>query len=113
MHKWCICMLIIMNKTGVSFVCMCVYVLWQTRGASKLALSIAQHRFYLPMAGMAQSLNISVACAVTMAQLMLLAPPLAPLSPEEKDEWLAKWLMRDVNSSKAVLHKAGIECPDL
>ena len=48
----------------------------QTRGASKQLVRHAHHTFYLPMAGMAQSLNISVACAVTLAQLQVLLPAL-------------------------------------
>jgi len=85
----------------------------QTRGASKYALKRADYRFYLPMAGMAQSLNISVACACTLAQLALLAPNLPPLPQSDQQLQLAKWLVRDVNASKSVLAQAGIACDDL
>ena len=87
----------------------------QTRGASKMLVRYADHTFYLPMAGMAQSLNISVATAVTLAQLQLLlpAPRLQPFSQEEQDGWLAAWMIREVNSSRAVLAAAGIDIEDL
>lgn len=85
----------------------------QTRGASKQLVRHAHHTFYLPMAGMAQSLNISVACAVTLAQLQVLLPALPGLSDSEREAWLASWLIREVNSSHAVLKTAGLEIDDL
>ena len=87
----------------------------QTRGVSKSVLRSAHHAFYIPMAGMTESFNVSVACAVALAQLQLALPTHmgTPFSEEEQVAWLAQWLVCNVTSSKAVLLQAGIEIDDL
>ena len=70
-------------------------------------------RFYLPMLGMAQSLNISVAVAVTLAQTSIYLPNKAQLNDDEKQDILANWLIRDVRASRQILLKEGIEIEGL
>lgn len=65
------------------------------------------------MRGMTQSLNVSVACAVMLAQVDAAArgggTTLCPLSEEEQLHNLSKWLMRDVRASRAMLRRCGID----
>lgn len=87
----------------------------QTRGVSQTVLRSADSAFYIPMAGMTESFNVSVACAVTLAQLQLALPQHmgTPFTEAQQEAWLAQWLVCNVTSSKAVLLQAGIEVDDL
>lgn len=69
------------------------------RGASAEMLKIADETVYIPMSGMIQSLNVSVATAVTLYEAFRQRQvanlyPTPRLSPQEKDELLLNWIER-------------------
>lgn len=72
----------------------------ETRGASADAVALADGCVYIPMMGMVESLNVSVACAVTLYEAMrqrrLAGRYDAPSLPsDEVDSRLRTWLLRD------------------
>ena len=85
----------------------------ERRGVSRALVERSDGAFYLPMCGLTQSFNISVAAAVSLfAVLSSGAFPEGSLSEEEQVELLGKWLLRDVKAAKPLLRKAGIEFED-
>jgi tRNA (guanosine-2'-O-)-methyltransferase len=64
------------------------------RGVSDEAAELADGNFQIPMAGMIQSLNVSVACAVSVYEAFrqrLTSASRTTLSPEEIDQFFADW----------------------
>ena len=85
----------------------------ERRGVSRALVERSDAAFYLPMCGLTQSFNISVAAAVALyAVLSSGSFPQGSLDEEEQVELLGKWLLRDVKAAKPLLRKAGIEFVD-
>lgn len=78
----------------------------ETRGASVDAVELADGCVYIPMMGMVESLNVSVACAVTLYEALRQrraagrydAPAIAP---DEVETRLRHWLRRDGRDPEA------------
>lgn len=69
------------------------------RGVSDEAAALADGRLYIPMRGMIESLNVSVAAAVliyeTLRQRLAIGPlPFPALPPEQYETLLKDWLKR-------------------
>jgi len=66
------------------------------RGVSKEAEDLADERFYIPMHGMVQSLNVSVSAAITIYEALRQRTTKgmydkSELTKEEIEEWIIKW----------------------
>jgi tRNA (guanosine-2'-O-)-methyltransferase len=81
----------------------------EKRGVDPLFLEHAKYFAYIPMYGFVESLNISVACAITLfCSTIAKSPPNkrpAGLSPEESKELKSNWLKLDVKNSDIVLRE--------
>lgn len=85
----------------------------ERRGVSRLMLERCARSFYLPMSGHTQSFNISVAVVMSLYSAIASgAFPEGDLTPDQQDEILGSWMMRDVKASRALLMDAGIEFMD-
>ncbi|NTU60062.1 MAG: RNA methyltransferase [Deltaproteobacteria bacterium] len=82
-------------------------------GLSAEAVALCDGRYTIPMAGFAQSLNISVAAAVSLYDVTLRARKGRPdgglLTPEEREALLATWLPKSVRCGRKILRVAGGE----
>ena len=83
-------------------------------GISQEARELADARYYLPMHGFAESFNLSVATAVTLAYLQA-SGKLSPggMEPSLVDRLRLRWYMHSINnaSAPAVLRRAGVVLP--
>ena len=66
------------------------------RGVSKEAEDLADKKFYIPMYGMVQSLNVSVSAAITIYEALRQRTAKSmydknELNDEEIEEWINKW----------------------
>ena len=66
------------------------------RGVSKEAEELADEKFYIPMYGMVQSLNVSVSAAITIYEALRQRNAKSmydksELNDEEIEEWINKW----------------------
>ncbi len=66
------------------------------RGVSKEAEGLADEKFYIPMHGMVQSLNVSVSAAITIYEALRQRTAKgmydkSELSEEQIEEWINKW----------------------
>jgi tRNA (guanosine-2'-O-)-methyltransferase len=66
------------------------------RGVSKEAEDLADKKFYIPMYGMVQSLNVSVSAAITIYEALRQRTTKSmydknELNDEEIEEWINKW----------------------
>lgn len=87
----------------------------ETRGVSKAMQQEATLSVRIPMGGLAESLNLSVACGVVVWHLLSssqLVPRCTDADREKRIALLEQWLMRDVKSSKIVLKRHGIAVDD-
>ena len=76
----------------------------EARGVSRAFIQRADHAFFLPMVGMTQSFNISVAVAMTLYAAIATGHfPEGSISEAERLELLGRWLMRDVKAAKQLL----------
>ncbi len=82
----------------------------ETRGASDEAVALADGCVYIPMMGMVESLNVSVACAVILYEA--LRQRLAAgrydepsLAADDIDARLRAWLLRDGRDPEAASHE--------
>ena len=82
------------------------------RGASGALLAAADASFVIPMVGFTSSLNISVACGMSLAHFLRVSTP-TPLSPDVQEDVLARWLVLKVLRAKEILGAAGVHVPDL
>ena len=84
-------------------------------GVSDTFLEAADHHVYIPMAGFAESLNISVAAGIIMHDLSRRTHELPDstwtLTEAEKAELRAHWAMKTVRKSEVILKQLKI-CPD-
>lgn len=86
-------------------------------GVSETMRAQADVRFRIPMYGFVQSLNISVAAAITLsvarqARERVLGA-MSDLSPDERRHLLARWMRRSVTDADEHLRAAGIDLPPL
>ena len=86
----------------------------ERRGVSKAAIEHADGSFFIPMSGLTQSFNISVAVAMSLYAVIASGRfPEGSLSDADRLELMGKWLMRDVKAARPLLLKqAGIEFTD-
>lgn len=85
-------------------------------GLSEEALAGADGRFTVPMVGFAESLNISVAAAVSVFELLRArraAGQLRTLGPAEQARLRAAWYALSVKGAGAILRRFGIPLPIL
>ena len=87
----------------------------EKRGVSRAFVERADQAFYLPMVGLTQSFNISVAVAMTLYSVLASGRfPEGTLSEEERTELLGRWLLRDVKAASQLLRtKAQIDFLDV
>jgi tRNA (guanosine-2'-O-)-methyltransferase len=71
------------------------------RGASSTMRAQAKHTYAIPMVGFVESLNVSVAAAVTLYAAA--HGRQGDLSPEEQDEVLARFLLTSVRDARRVV----------
>jgi len=98
---------------------LCIIMGNEERGTSDLAKSMSDESFYLPMCGMAESFNLSVATAITCAHMSAASinrkGPLRPgdLSSKEYDTLLLRGVLNSMKPklARALLKKHGIEFP--
>ena len=83
----------------------------QSTGITPTVRAMADTLMHIPMQGFVQSLNISVACGVTLS-LMRSRRPAKPLAPEVQDTLLGYWMYRDVPHSKHILKQCQVGIPD-
>ena len=78
-------------------------------GVSDAFFSAATMKAFIPMIGFVESLNISVACAITLYSSMLSGARgerrLQPLPAAIREELKAEWLMQSVKHSEAILRE--------
>ena len=86
----------------------------ERRGVSKAAVQHADGAFFLPMSGLTQSFNISVAVAMSLYAVIASGRfPEGSLSEAERLELLGRWLMRDIKAARPLLlREAKIEFTD-
>jgi len=71
----------------------------------------ADERFFLPMAGFAESFNLSVACATTLATVRNLDGLPADMPEERQQRLLLKWLMLTIRAATQIVKRAGVLLP--
>lgn len=84
------------------------------KGVSEAALKRADGRFVIPMQGFVESLNISVAAAVSLYEVTRKrrqAGTLAPLDPTDGARVKAAWYARSVRSAPQLLAREGLGMP--
>lgn len=86
-------------------------------GVSETMRAAADIRFRIPMHGFVQSLNISVAAAITLRVARKgrerALGAMSDLTSDERRRLLAKWMRRSVTHSQEILAKAGVDLPPL
>lgn len=81
----------------------------ERRGVSEALFNAAEIHAFIPMVGFVESLNISVACAITLYSSMISSPertrqvPL--LSAEERESLRAEWLVTGMKKSTLILRE--------
>ena len=86
----------------------------EQRGVSKAMAAAADCVWHIPMAGLSQSLNVSVAAGIALHATgahMERTGHWTPLGQADMDEIIGIWLLRKVPSSGNVLDKAGVPRP--
>lgn len=82
------------------------------KGASERMLEAADYHVFIPMLGMAESLNISVAAGMIMHRIMenirALPPETWRLNADEKEALLLDWALKSVKKSDAILKHLGL-----
>ena len=84
------------------------------RGVSDIAFDQAHGRFYVPMHGFVESLNISVAVALALSAVVnprREAGKLAPLDIHDRALVEAAWYMRSVRAAHNLLARSGVYVP--
>jgi tRNA (guanosine-2'-O-)-methyltransferase len=74
------------------------------RGTSPEMVALANGTFSIPMRGFVESLNVSVAAAITIHTLA--GSRRAPISPERRRELLARFLMNSVKNPESIIEKS-------
>lgn len=82
------------------------------KGASKRMLDVADYHVFIPMRGMAESLNISVAAGMIMHRIMEniqeLPPNARQLTADEREAIMLDWALKSVKKSDAILKHLGL-----
>jgi len=82
------------------------------KGVSQRMLDAADYHVFIPMHGMAESLNISVAAGMIMHRIMenIRTRPQKEwqLTRIEKEELLLDWVLKSVKKSDAILKHLGL-----
>ena len=82
------------------------------KGASQRMLDAADYHVFIPMRGMTESLNISVAAGMIMHRIMenirTLPTEAWKLTDDEKEELLLDWTLKSVKNSEAILKHLGL-----
>ncbi len=78
-------------------------------GISEEMRSSADALFFIPMKGFAESFNLAAASAIVCAYLDAQGALQPDMGPNVKRRLLLTWLARSVESSMAVLRKAGLK----
>ena len=74
----------------------------ERRGVSRAFIEFADAPFYIPMAGLTQSFNISVAVAMSLYAAIASGQfPEGSLTEEDRYELLGRWLLRDVKAARS------------
>ena len=85
----------------------------ERRGVSRAFVEHADRPFYIPMCGLTQSFNISVAVAMSLYSALASGQfPEGSLDAAVRNELLGRWLLRDVKASRQLLRAAGLEFTD-
>jgi len=86
----------------------------ERRGVSRAFIERADRAFYLPMCGLTQSFNISVAVAMSLYHATASgAFPEGSLPHEARVQLLGRWLLRDVKAARQLLlQRANLEFTD-
>ena len=86
----------------------------ERRGVTRAFVERADEAFFLPMVGLTQSFNISVAVAMTLYAAIATGHfPEGTLTEEERIELLGRWLLRDVKAARQILRsEAKLEFAD-
>lgn len=80
-------------------------------GVSPEAIAAADGRFHVPMYGFVESLNVSVAAALSLAEVTRARRKgghWTPLGEEEKEELLARWFTQSVRAAEPLLAREGL-----
>ena len=78
----------------------------EARGVSRAFVEHADDAFYLPMAGLTQSFNISVSVAMALYGVVASgAYPEGTLDEDARASLLGRWLLRDVKAARQLLKK--------
>lgn len=82
-------------------------------GVSERMLAVADYHVFIPMYGLAESLNISVAAGMIMHRIMENIRELPAfewqLSPEERETLKLDWALKSVKKASALLRHLGFE----
>jgi tRNA (guanosine-2'-O-)-methyltransferase len=82
------------------------------KGASERMLEAADYHVFIPMLGMAESLNISVAAGMIIHRIMesmrALPQETWQLNADEKEALLLDWALKSVKKSDAILKHLGL-----
>ncbi len=82
------------------------------KGVSKRMMEAADYNVVIPMRGMTESLNISVAAGIIIQRIMENIRNLPPedwqLAPREKDAVMLDWALKSVKKSDAILKHLGL-----
>lgn len=84
-------------------------------GMSRAALDAADGRFHVPMQGFVESLNISVAAALSLAsnlQARRQAGGLHALPADEREQIRARWYAQSVRAAGMLLERASLPMPE-
>lgn len=77
-------------------------------GVSDEVKQLADERFFIPMKGFAESLNLAAACAVICSHLESSGALRGNLSDDQKQRVLLMWLSRTVTNSPGLLRRGGL-----
>jgi tRNA (guanosine-2'-O-)-methyltransferase len=76
-------------------------------GISEALRRACDERVFIPMAGFVESFNVSVACAVTLAELrrrhVATHGPRGDLAPEARQRLLDQWVVEDIPKARQVI----------
>lgn len=85
-------------------------------GVSAVGLEHADRRFHVPMHGFVESLNVSVAAALTLADAVdrrRRRGAWTPLAAEDRAQLEARWFTQSVRAAEPLLARAGLEPPPM
>jgi tRNA (guanosine-2'-O-)-methyltransferase len=81
----------------------------ELKGISNEMKNLADRSFYIPMKGFAESLNLSVACAVICSNLQATGLLSGNLDPTIKNRIKFNWLTRSVKGSTGILRRHNLQ----